>query len=366
VVGAGGGGNLLLVKTPDAEQEAAFIADYIAQTVDETGCGYNDFAVLYRSNHLSRQVELALRQASIPYRMVGGQEFFKRKEIKDAVAYLKVLANSKDDQSLLRILNLPPRGLGKSMVDALKKYKAASFQPFSFLISDDTCLKAVSSKAAASARNLAACFERYRKAFKEPGDLAVKVKEFLNDAGYLGGLQKVYKDREESLKRRENVYEFISAIAEFEKKSASPATLQDYLESYALLEENDKVEDQSENSNGVTLTTIHAAKGLEYPCILQVAMETNIFPHQRSIMEGSVEEELRLFYVSMTRAKQQLLISYSSSRLDKGVERNQHPSEFIKYLPEDIVDVCTPEDLIKPMDKDELNKSLSAMLASLT
>jgi superfamily I DNA/RNA helicase len=95
-------------------------------------------------------------------------------------------------------------------------------------------------------------------------------------------------------------------------------------------------------------------------------METNIFPHQRSIMEGSVEEELRLFYVSMTRAKQQLLISYSSSRLDKGVERNQHPSEFIKYLPEDIVDVCTPEDLIKPMDKDELNKSLSAMLASLT
>jgi len=364
--GQGEGENLILVKTLGAEQEADFIADYIAQVIgDYPERSYNDFAILYRSNHLSRQIELALRKASIPYRMVGGQEFFKRKEIKDAVAYLKVLANPKDDQSLLRVLNLPPRGLGKKVVDTLKEYKAASFQPFSFLIGEDACLKQFTSKAANSTRKFCGCLDKYRKVFEQSGDIALKVKDFLSDIGYLDGLQRIYKDYSESLKRRENVYEFISAIAEYEKKCPSPISLQDYLESYALMEENDKIEEQTEDSCGVTLTTIHAAKGLEYPYIMQVAMEANIFPHQRSVMEGSVDEELRLFYVSLTRAREQLVISYSTSRMDKGVERNQFPSEFIKYLPEDIVDVCTPEDLIKTMDKDEVSKGLEAIQALL-
>ncbi len=360
------GGNLLLVQTPDAEVEADFIADYIAQIMgDQPGRSYNDFAVLYRSNHLSRQIELALRKASIPYRMVGGQEFFQRKEIKDAVAYLKVLANPKDDQSLLRVINLPPRGLGKRVIDILKEYKLASFQAFSKLIAEDVCLKSFTDKAAVSARTFRLCLDKYREKFEESGYLALKVKGFLSDIGYLNGLQKIYKDHAESLKRRENVYEFISAVAEFEKKAAAPVSLQNYLESYALMEENDKVKEETEDGDGVTLTTIHAAKGLEYPYIMQVAMETNVFPHQRSVMEGSVDEELRLFYVSLTRAKEQLVISYSASRMDKGVERNQFPSEFIKYLPEDIVDVCTPEDLIKTMDKADISKSLDAMLAML-
>ena len=364
--GQGEGENLILVKTSDAEVEADFIADYVAQVMgDNPERSYNDFAVLYRSNHLSRQIELALRKASIPYRMVGGQEFFKRKEIKDAVAYLKVLANPKDDQSLLRVLNLPPRGLGRKVVDTLKEYKAASFQPFTYIIADETCLKKFSGKAAQSALDFCHCLDRYRKVFSQSGDIASKVKNFLYDIGYLDGLQRIYKDHAESLKRRENVYEFINAIAEYEKKCASPVSLQDYLESYALMEENDKVEEQTEDNSGVTLTTIHAAKGLEYPYILQMAMESNIFPHQRSVTEGSVDEELRLFYVSLTRAKEQLVISYSTSRMDKGVERNQFPSEFIKYLPEDIVDVCTPDDLIKTMDKGEMLKGFEAIQAML-
>jgi len=364
--GQGEGENLIVVKTLDAEIEADFIADYIAQVIaDYPQRSYNDFAILYRSNHLSRQIELALRKASIPYRMVGGQEFFKRKEIKDAVAYLKVLANPKDDQSLLRVLNLPPRGLGKMAVDTLKEYKAASFQPFSKLIGEDVCLKKFSSKAAKSARDFHNCIIKYRNIFKNSGDIALRVKDFLSEIGYLDGLQRIYKDHAESMKRRENVYEFISAIAQFEKKVSSPVSLQDYLESYALMEENDKVDEQTEDNSGVTLTTIHAAKGLEYPYIIQMAMEASIFPHHRSVVEGSVDEELRLFYVSLTRAKEQLVISYSTSRMDKGVERNQYPSEFIKYLPEDIVDVCTPEDLIKTMDKADILKGFDAIQALL-
>ena len=362
----GEGENLLVIKTSDAEVEADFITDYIAQIMgDQAGRSYDDFAILYRSNHLSRQIELALRKAAIPYRMVGGQEFFKRKEIKDAVAYLKILANPKDDQSLLRVLNLPPRGLGKKVVDTLKKYKAASFQPFTKLIGEDICLKQFTSKAAKSARDFYNTLAKYRGIFSNSGDIALRVKDFLTDIGYLDGLQRIYKDHAESLKRRENVYEFISAIAEYEKKCASPVNLQDYLESYALMEENDKVEEPAENSSAVTLTTIHAAKGLEYPYILQMAMESNIFPHHRSIMEGTLDEELRLFYVSLTRAKEQLVISYSISRMDKGVERNQFPSEFIKYLPEDIVDVCTPEDLIKIMGKDDMNKGFADIMEML-
>ena len=255
--------------------------------------------------------------------------------------------------------------MGKKVVDTLKKYKAASFQPFTKLIGEDICLKQFTSKAAKSAGDFYNALAKYRGIFSNSGDIALKVKDFLKDIGYLDGLQRIYKDHAESLKRRENVYEFISAIAEYEKKCASPVSLQDYLESYALMEENDKVEEASENSSAVTLTTIHAAKGLEYPYILQMAMESNIFPHQRSIMEGTLDEELRLFYVSLTRAKEQLVISYSISRMDKGVERNQFPSEFIKYLPEDIVDVSTPEDLIKTMGKDDMNKGFADIMAML-
>lgn len=362
----GEGENLLLIKNADAEKEAEFVADYIAQIIgDNPGRSYDDIAILYRSNHLSRQLELAMRAASIPYKMVGGQEFFKRKEIKDAVAYLKILVNPKDNQSLLRVLNLPPRGLGKKAVDTLKQYQAASFQPFSILLNEEVCLKNFSANAAKAARSFCACLSTYRKIFEEPGDIALKVKDFLSDIGYLDGLQRIYKDNAESRKRQENVYEFISAIAEFEKKCAAAVSLLAYLESYALLEENDKVEDKSDDKGGVTLTTIHAAKGLEYPYIFQVAMETNIFPHHRSIKEGSIDEELRLFYVALTRAKEQLVITYSISRMDKGVERNQFPSEFLKYLPEDIVDICSPEELIKTMNKDEMNKSFAAINAML-
>jgi superfamily I DNA/RNA helicase len=366
--GQGEGENLILVKNPDAEAEATLLADYIAQvTGDQPHRSYSDFAILYRSNHLSRQIEMALRHANIPYRMVGGQEFFQRKEIKDAVAYLKVLSNPRDDQSLLRILNLPPRGLGKKVVDTLKKYKDASFQPFSKLLGEEICLKQFTGKGAKAAAELHDCCEHYRKEFSTPGNIAVKVKNYITDAGYLNGLQRIYKDQADSLKRRENIYEFINAIAEFENKQEVPVTLQEYLESYALLEENDKVDEKNEEEagNGVTLTTIHASKGLEYPYVLLPAMEHDVFPHQRSVMEGSVDEELRLFYVALTRAREQLLISFSASRMDKGVERNQFPSKFLRYLPEEIVDFCEPDDLIKAMDKEDLSASLAAIQAML-
>ncbi len=362
----GEGENIRLVKAMDGEGEADFIAEFIAQEVAENNyVHYSDFAVLYRSNHLSRLLEQSLRKTGVPYRLVGGQEFFKRKEIKDAVAYLKLLINPREDQSLLRILNLPPRGLGDKAVDRLKALKNTVFLPMTEIISNEDYLEGLTSKAASNVRELDACLRKYRQELAEPGDMAAKVQEFLKACGYLDGLQKIYKDIEDSVKRRENVYEFISAIAGFEKKAMEPVTLENYLESYALLEENDKVDDKSDDGNSVTLTTVHAAKGLEFPYVFVIAMERNIFPHERSEMEGKTDEELRLFYVALTRARTHLLITHADYRMYRGMDLSQTPSKFLQMLPENIVDKHQPHELIKTMSKDDLLNSFKSLFDGL-
>lgn len=362
----GEGDNIKLVKANCAEAESDFIAGYILQEVAENPeLSYGDFAILYRSNHLSRQLEQSMRQYSVPYKLIGGQEFFKRKEIKDAVTYLKLLVNPREDQGLLRILTVPPRGLAQKAVDRLKELKALKFTPFCESLGEEDFLQSMPAAAAASARELSNCFKQYTKVFSEPGDLAAKVNRYLQDVGYLGGLQKIYKDIEDSLKRRDNIDEFINAIAQFEAKREKPPTLEEYLESYALLEENDKVEDKSDDGNSVTLTTIHAAKGLEFPYVFVIALEKNIFPHERAIMEGSIDEELRLFYVALTRAQKNLLLTYTVARMYRGFERNQIPSPFISLLPEQIVDSNLPEELIKTMDNDSLNREFENIFALL-
>ena len=358
----GEGENLRLVKAMDAEVEAEFIANFIAQEVADNDFSYADFAILFRSNHLSRLLEQSLRGAQIPYRLVGGQEFFKRKEIKDAVAYLKLLVNPREDQSLLRILNIPPRGLGDKAVDRLKSLKNTVFLPMTEILGNEDYLTGLAPKAAAAARELDSCLKKYRQEFAEPCGLAPRVQEFLSECGYLEGLQKVYKDIEDSLKRRENVYEFINAIAQFEKRATTAVTLEDYLESYALLEENDKVDDKSDDGNSVTLTTVHAAKGLEFPFVFVIAMEKNMFPHERSEMEGSVDEELRLFYVALTRARRNLLITHAATRMYHGVDRNQVPSKFLALLPDDIVDKHHPDELLRSMSNEEKLKFINEFI----
>ena len=360
----GDGENIRLVQAMDGEAEANFIIDFIVQEMAENGdITYSDFAVLFRSNHLSQLIEDALLGAKIPYRLVGGQEFFKRKEIKDAVAYLKLLVNPKEDQSLLRILNLPPRGVGDKAVDRLKSLKNTVFLPMTEIIGDEDYLEGLASKAGSSVRELDACLKKYRQEFAEPGGLASKVYEFLTSCGYLNGLQKIYKDIKDSDKRRENVYQFISAIASFEKKAPGLVTLENYLESYALLEENDKADDKSNDGNSVTLTTVHAAKGLEFPYVFVIAMERNIFPHERSEAEGKTDEELRLFYVALTRARRNLLITHAKTRMYHRMNFHQMPSKFLQHLPDGIVDKHQPEELIKTMSKDELMSSFESMFA---
>ena len=348
------------------DTEASFIADLICARMSERPeLQYKDFAILYRSNQLSRQLEQSLQQAGIPYRLVGGQQFYARREIKDAVAYLKLLCNPRDDQSLLRILAAPPRGIGPKAVTELKRRRAEEHVPMFTTLKSDSFISTLSAKAKAELQTMLNAFSVAKSEFSQPGGLTGKVIRFLDSVGYSGGLQKIYKDIKDSEKRRDNVNEFINAIAQFEAKQENPPTLDNYLESFALLEENDKVDEKEENDNAVTLSTIHASKGLEYPVVFLVAMERGIFPHERALEENGYEEELRLFYVAVTRAKQELYMTRSRSRMNRGMVRPALPSPFLDLLNSNVAEKADADSLVKPADDDAIRRAFEECIKFL-
>ena len=356
----GEGEPVRVVTLENGEAEAEFIGNMIQQLKEQQPeLNYRDFAILYRSNHLSRQLEQTLRRQGVPYRLVGGQEFFKRREIKDAVAYLKLLVNPRDDQSLLRILGTPPRGLAQKAVDALKLHRKTKHRAMFELLGEEEFRKELTPKAAEAAAEFAAVCGKYRKEFEEPGNLAGKITAYLREIGYTDGLQRIYKDLKDAMKRRENLDEFINAIAQYETRQAEPATLLAYLENLALLEENDRVEEDSPDADAVTLTTVHASKGLEVPVVFVIAMERNIFPHERALEEGSADEELRLFYVAITRARRQLYLLRAKERMQRGISKPALPSPFLACLTEDLAEHPAPDELVKPASDDAVRAAFA-------
>ena len=362
----GEGEPVRVVTLENGEAEAEFIGNMILQLKEQQPeLSFRDFAVLYRSNHLSRQLEQTLRRQGVPYRLVGGQEFFKRREIKDAVAYLKLLVNPRDDQSLLRILGTPPRGLAAKAVEQLKIGRATTHTPMVDQLGLEEFRKTLPPKAARAAEELDETFRLYREKFQEPGALAAKVTSFLRDVGYLDGLQRIYKDLNDSMKRRENVDEFINAIAQFEQREQEPQTLEAYLESFALLEESDRTEEDDAGGDAVTLLTVHASKGLEFPVVFCVALERNLFPHERAIEEGSLEEELRLFYVAITRARKKLFITRAARRLQRGMLQPAMPSPFLELLGDDVAEFPSPDDLLRPASDESVRKAFAEIFKML-
>jgi len=362
----GAGDKVQVVKLAGGTEEAEFVAGMISQLKNsDANTSWSDFAILYRSNHLSREFEQALRRQQIPYRLVGGQEFYKRREIKDAVAYLKLLVNPHDDQSLLRILGTPPRGLAGKAVERLKIGRASEHKPMLVQLGEEAFQKELTPKAADAAKELSDVFREYAEKFREPGHLASKMIGFLRAAGYLDGLQRIYKDLNDSMKRRENVDEFINAVAQFEQRQAEPQTLEAYLESFALLEENDRTDDSENDGDAVTLSTVHASKGLEFPVVFCVALERNLFPHERAVEDGSLAEELRLFYVAITRARRKLFITRATQRLQRGFLKPSLPSPFLELLNEDVADTPTPEELLRPASDDKVRQAFADIFKML-
>ena len=364
----GQGEPVRVFRVEDGEAEARFVVDVMEQILSrEPDRCWSDFAVLFRSNHLSRSFEQELRARGVNPRIIGGQAFFQRKEVKDAAAYLKLLINKRDDQSLLRILSVPPRGLGDKAILTLRDLQNTMKKPLLDILGSAEYHGKITKAAANAAGELAGCIRKFAASFAEPGNLSERVHDYLIDVGYLTGLQKIYKNIEEAEKRQENVAEFISYIGVYERRQDTPCTLAEFMESYSLMDDNDRTDD-SDNADGPVLSTVHASKGLEFPIVFIVGMEQGLFPHERALLENGEEEERRLFYVAVTRAREELFMTSARARFKYHEFVRQLPSAFLRSLPDDCVEKPDLETFVEPpptVSEDDLRNAFADILADL-
>ena len=326
---AGDGEKVVVYKAADEKSEAKFIADTVLENVGK-GKKYNDHAVLYRTNAQSREIELAMSRSGVPYRIYGGLKFYDRKEIRDVLAYLQVINNENDMLRLARIINEPKRGIGDATVSTIEQIASdLAVSPIQVMMESEEL--APIARRAPKLRALAELF-RYFADIAETLSLAELLDEVLDKTGYREMLE---TEGDEGEGRLENIAELKSSMAEYEENTEEP-TLSGYLEEIALYTDIDRY---NENDDFVAMMTIHSAKGLEFPCVFVAGMEENLFPSSRSAeSESEVEEERRLAYVAITRAKRELYLIHAESRLIYGSYQHNRTSRFIKELPREYID----------------------------
>lgn len=355
------GENIKVIAFDDEHREADIIAEMIHDAHLNEGVSYEDIAILFRSNGQSRLFEIAFKKHRIPYKIVGSTSFYSRAEIQDAIAYLKILANPKDDMSLQRILNVPPRGIGSKSIEKLREMRYKTGRPMTSLIGEEEFWSQLPSTAAAGCREFSRIYRQYRKELIEDmSQLMPGCKRYLNDIGYLTGLMKIYKKRKEAEMRLDNVQEFLNDVADYQSSDDSTGLLRDYLLRFTLFDDGDKMEGE-----GVSMLTVHSSKGLEFEHVFVVGLEDDLFPHFQSVSEGGLEEERRLFYVAVTRAKKKLAISWARSRKVYGKTKNRRKSCFLHELPEDVIDILKEDDVLKPADEETIQAMLARMKAEL-
>ena len=327
------GDNIVYYRGQSEHDEARFVISKMQQEVRENKRQYGDFAVLYRTNAQSRVVEENLLKSNIPYKMVGGRKFYDRKEIKDILAYLRLIVNPADDLSFGRIVNVPKRGIGDSSIVKLREF--ADLHNLTLLqAAHEVALSPISGKAGKELKKFATMMENLQK-MQEFLPITELVEELLKQSTYLEALEA--EKTLESEARVENIKEFLSVTQEFEKTDAENKDLTTFLTDLALVSDLDQVEEEPQSE--VTLMTMHAAKGLEFPIVFIVGMEDGIFPSSRAFMdENQMEEERRLAYVGITRAEQKLFLTNAYSRMLYGRTMSNMPSRFIEELDQEILD----------------------------
>ena len=322
---AGEGEPIKLFCAGDEREEAAWVADRIRQ-LSRQGEPFGNVAILYRTNAQSRVLEEMLMRSGIPYKVFGGQKFYDRREVRDVIAYLRVIVNPADDVSLKRIINVPKRSIGDSTVQELARHARENEMPlFSSLTDIPDSLSARPRKCVTDFMTLMTLL----MAMKETLPLNEFVQQLVDKTGLLAQYQT--EDSEEANARVENIREFLGAVEEFTKASEN-ATLEDYLENVALVTDLDQAEDER---GYVTMMTLHSAKGLEFPDVFITGLEEGIFPSGRSLMDESrMEEERRLCYVGITRAQKRLFLSRASQRMLYNQVNHNAPSRFLQEIPE--------------------------------
>ena len=321
----GSGPAIVRYHADDEEDEARFVVSEIVRRRDEEQMRLSEMAVFYRTNAQSRAVEEQLIKAEVPYRLVGGTRFYDRREVRDAMAYLKAVANPGDEVSAKRALGVPKRGVGATSVAKIDAYAADSGLTFYEALRH--CAEAgVTGRSAAGIRQFCTLIDGAAGLEASP---AAVLQELLERSGYLDELRS--EKSVEADGRLENLAELVGVAGEHD-------TLDELLEAVALVADTDELADTGSDESAVTLMTMHSAKGLEYPDVYMVGMEDGVFPHIRALGEPhELEEERRLAYVGITRAMRQLTLTHAWSRLLYGSRQYNPPSRFLKEIPDELL-----------------------------
>ena len=313
-------------------EEAAFIGDTIAKKHDIHDVTYGDMAILYRTNAQSRVLEEALIKRALPYTMVGGTKFYDRKEIKDVLAYLRVLYNPFDDLSLLRIINVPKRSIGATTVAKLQDYAREKGTSLFMTLTQLHLIDSIKGKTKEKLEEFGILIFTLVSEMEDKTVLDI-LESILDRTGYLAQLEESTDPQDQA--RAENIGELLSVAKDFQDTNPS-GTVEDFLEQVALVNDVDSFEQEEAK---VTLMTLHAAKGLEFPIVFLCGLEEGLFPHSRTLMNPEeIEEERRLAYVGITRAEKELYISNATTRTVFGRTSSYLPSRFIDEIPEELVD----------------------------
>ena len=318
----GSGDKIVRYHADDESDEAQFVANELAKLHDHDHMRWGDMAVFYRTNSMSRVIEEFLVRVGIPYKVVGGTRFYDRREIKDALAYLRAIVNPADEVSVKRVINTPKRGVGDSSIGKLDAWASANGESF-----DQAVLRfdeaGVGGRAATGIEKFLVMTTEIRKLQAEPATI---IEEALERSGYLAELQNERSVEAEG--RLENLSELVGMAREYE-------TVDDFLEQVSLVSDTDDID---EEESTVTLMTLHAAKGLEFPVVFLVGMEDGVFPHVRALGDPSeLEEERRLAYVGITRAMQKLHLTSAWSRMMHGQTQYNPPSRFLDEIPSELI-----------------------------
>jgi len=357
-----GGDKVRIVAMTDDRQEASFIAEEIHARKTAETLKWEDFAVLFRMNAQSRLVEENFRRLKVPYRIIGGKSFFDRREVKDVLAYASSLLNVEDDVALLRIINTPARGISDTTVEKATQWSIIKQTSVFQALRDEEFLASLMTRTKVAIEKFVEFIDGFETKLHEPlANEPAILRNLIQESGYLADLQRTCKTPEEWLDREKSVNDIMANFELYEGRSDKG--LRGFLDEMMLRQDQ---EDEEEETQGVTLITLHASKGLEYPHVYLMGCEEGMLPHDRSKLEGTVDEERRLLYVGITRAQKTLALTWCRQRIKYGTPMPGIASSFLKELDPALVEHRDVSEILNaPVSEAKATASFSAMFERL-
>lgn len=330
----GEGSPVFIYDSIDETKEADFVVSVIEGLVKNKGMQYDDFAVLYRANYLSRNIELAFSSVGIPYEIVGGSEFYERDEIKTLVCYLRALDNEMDDLAHERILNKPKRGIGATTVNRISMYAAENNVSFFKALQHIEDIPKINKPTKGRILEFVDLLNQAKEMLRKPDATVLGLLKYMMIQTDFMAQYDVYKT--EDLTRIQNIEELWNVAAQFDNKPKEELAENQTIVTQFLTETALYVQDDDPDARArVSLTTVHSSKGLEFKCVFVIGLQAGVFPSYLSTQQDDLEEERRLFYVAMTRAKEMLFLSFNRYKYNGGQKQEVQPSRFLKEIPEE-------------------------------